>query len=351
MGKDYYAILNISKNANDDEIKKAYRKLALQYHPDKNKSAGAEEKFKSVSEAYEVLSDKKKREIYDQFGEDGLKGNIPTGGGFGGRGGTTFTTSDPRATFAQFFGTDSPFDIFFNMSEGSSAVGGGNTGGFTNVDFGGFPGMGGMSGMGGMGGMGNMGGFQTSGQERMRPKNKVQDPPVEHKLFLTLDEVSKGCTKKMKINRKVIRNGMTQRDDKVLSITVKPGWKAGTRITFPREGDQNPNSIPSDIVFIIQDKPHKDFTREGSNIIYTAKISLKDALCGTRVNVPTLEGDTVPLRITEEVITPRTVRTISSRGLPYPKEPQRRGDLLVKFDIIFPANLSLQQKSALNSIL
>lgn len=75
MAKDYYKILGITKSAADDEIKKAYRKMALRYHPDKNKTIGAEEKFKEVAEAYEVLSDKKKREIYDKYGEDGLKGN------------------------------------------------------------------------------------------------------------------------------------------------------------------------------------------------------------------------------------------------------------------------------------
>ena len=74
MGKDYYKILGITKGASEDDVRKAYRKMALRYHPDKNKSAGAEEKFKEVAEAYEVLSDKKKRDIYDNYGEEGLKG-------------------------------------------------------------------------------------------------------------------------------------------------------------------------------------------------------------------------------------------------------------------------------------
>lgn len=87
MGKDYYKILGISKTSTDDEIKKAYRKLALKYHPDKNKAANAEEQFKLVAEAYEVLSDKKKREVYDQYGEEGLKGTPGGGGSTGGGGG------------------------------------------------------------------------------------------------------------------------------------------------------------------------------------------------------------------------------------------------------------------------
>jgi DnaJ-class molecular chaperone len=131
MGKDYYHILGLSKSATDDEIKKAYRKLALKYHPDKNKSPEAEEKFKLLAEAYEVLSDKKKRDIYDQFGEEGLKGGGGgSGGGFGGGGsGPHFTYSfhgDPRQTFAQFFGTENPFEMFFNM--GGLGVGGHHNG-------------------------------------------------------------------------------------------------------------------------------------------------------------------------------------------------------------------------------
>lgn len=115
MGKDYYSILGISRTATEDEIKKAYRKQALKYHPDKNKTPEAEEKFKLIAEAYEVLSDKKKRDVYDQYGEEGLK----NGGGssaFNSNPNFTYTFhGDPRATFSQFFGTDNPFDIFFNF--------------------------------------------------------------------------------------------------------------------------------------------------------------------------------------------------------------------------------------------
>ena len=122
MGKDYYAILGVKKGATDEELKRAYRKMALKYHPDKNKSAGAEEKFKEIGEAYDVLSDPKKRQIYDQFGEEGLKGGAggPPGGNSGphqGFEGFTYTYhGDPRATFTQFFGTANPFDMFMNMN-------------------------------------------------------------------------------------------------------------------------------------------------------------------------------------------------------------------------------------------
>ena len=116
MGKDYYKILGVPKTAKDNEIKKAYRKLALQWHPDKNKAPGAEEKFKEISEAYDVLSDKEKREIFDKYGEEGLKGS-PAGGNnsnthFQGPGFArtfVFTSGDARHTFARAFGNDDEF--------------------------------------------------------------------------------------------------------------------------------------------------------------------------------------------------------------------------------------------------
>lgn len=111
MAKDYYKILDLPKNATEDEIKKAYKKMALKYHPDKNKSPGAEEKFKEIAEAYEVLSDPNKRRAYDMGGEEALGGNFSGGPGNG-----TFHytySGDPRATFAQFFGNSNPFEAFF----------------------------------------------------------------------------------------------------------------------------------------------------------------------------------------------------------------------------------------------
>ncbi|ROT83527.1 putative dnaJ protein-like 1 [Penaeus vannamei] len=111
MAKDYYKILGLSKDASEGDIKRAYRNMALKYHPDKNKSNDAEEKFKLVAEAYEVLSDKKKRNIYDQYGDEGLKGGMPGGRSTGGTHFTYTYSGDPRATFEQVFGTNNPLVI------------------------------------------------------------------------------------------------------------------------------------------------------------------------------------------------------------------------------------------------
>lgn len=132
---------------------------------------------------------------------------------------------------------------------------------------------------------------------------------------------------------------------------MKPGWKAGTKITFPKEGDQGRNRIPADVVFVLRDKPHAVFKREGSDLKYTVRIALKQALCGCTVEVPTLSGDKRTLNFNDEVIKPTTVKRIQGGGLPFPKEPSRRGDLLVTFDIVFPERLSGSAKEALRKIL
>ncbi|XP_075160647.1 dnaJ-like-1 [Haematobia irritans] len=337
MGKDFYKILGINKGASDDEIKKAYRKLALKYHPDKNKTPQAEERFKEIAEAYEVLSDKKKRDIYDQYGEDGLKGGIPGSGGGGMDGSSTgYYHGDPRATFAQFFGSADPFGIFFGSGDPSRI--------FESQTM--FMGDDDMY-------MGSGGGAFRSQSFNAQPSRKrsQQDPPIEHDLFVSLEEIDKGCVKKMKISRMSMASGQARKEEKVLNITVKAGWKAGTKITFQQEGDQTPGKIPADIIFIIRDKPHPVFKREGSDLRYTAHISLKQALCGTSISVPTLQGDRITVSSQGEILKPTTVKRLSGRGLPFPKEPSRRGDLLVSYDIKFPDSLPPGTKEILSEIL
>ena len=203
----------------------------------------------------------------------------------GGGGHTNFTYTfhgDPRATFAEFFGTSNPFESFFNMSNmdidhdalhaahhhhdpfaslGSGLGGFGGRTPFRSQSFN----------VGGGGGLGGRGGGLHGAKE------KHQDPPVEHDLYVTLEDISRGVTKRMKISRRVVSNdGSVRKEEKVLTINVKPGWKSGTKITFQREGDQAPNKIPADIVFIIRDKPHPMFKREGCDLRHTCKITLKE---------------------------------------------------------------------------
>ncbi|KAH0627748.1 hypothetical protein JD844_008034 [Phrynosoma platyrhinos] len=341
MGKDYYKALGIQSGANEDEIKKAYRKMALKYHPDKNKDPNAEEKFKEIAEAYDVLSDPKKRAVYDQYGEEGLK----TGGGSSGTPGNTFHYTfhgDPHATFASFFGGSNPFDIFF--TSGRSRVFNGFDHDDMDVDddtddpFGAF----------GRFGFNGLSGVHRRHPEPIHMRRKVQDPPVVHELKVSLEEIYHGATKRMKITRRRLNpDGRTMRtEDKILNIVIKRGWKEGTKITFPKEGDATPDNIPADIVFILKDKPHAHFRRDGTNIIYTAMISLKEALCGCTVNIPTVDGRVIPLPC-NDIIKPGTVKRLRGEGLPFPKVPTQRGDLIVEFKVRFPDRIAPQTRQIL----
>ena len=283
MGKDYYKILGVAKSATDEEVKKAYRKMALKYHPDKNKSPDAEEKFKEIAEAYDVLSDPEKRKMFDQFGEEGLKGTPGAPGGPTGDSYTSYTfNGDPREMFRMFFGEGGNDDPFGGMMGGMFGARGMN-GGTSKVFFS-------SSGMGGTEQMDidddPFGGFTSSRVGGLRQRGqKRKDPTITHDLPVSLEDVMHGGTKKMKITRKVVSDdGQSVRsEEKILSIDVRPGWKAGTRITFAREGDQVPGSIPADIVFILRDKSHSQFERSGSDIKYRAKIGLRE-VCNSYIS-------------------------------------------------------------------
>ncbi|KAI3382590.1 hypothetical protein SNEBB_002257 [Seison nebaliae] len=289
MGRDFYKILGLARGASEEDIKKAYRRLALKYHPDKNKEEGATERFKEAAEAYEVLNDENRRTIYDKYGEEGLRGTTDIGGGY---------THDANQTFREFFSKSNPFDAMFDDDI------------FNNV-------------------------HTIYGKNS---RKKQQDPPIYHDLLITLEEIATGCTKKMKISRKMYNaDGKTSRtEDKVLVIEVKPGWKSGTKITYPQEGDHNPSSIPADIIFIIKDRPHPLFKRDGSDILYEARVGLRDALTGTTIQVPLLDGRRKALTF-NEILNPETRKRLTGEGLPVnPKTPNKRGDLVIYFNIKFP---------------
>ncbi|XP_011479866.1 dnaJ homolog subfamily B member 5 [Oryzias latipes] len=320
QGKDFYKILGITHESNEDEIKKAYRKLALKFHPDKNSDPDAEDKFKEIAEAYEVLTDPQKRSVYDQFGEEGLKNGVSTGqGGFR----NNFPT-DPHATFSSFFHGSDHFDIFFGSDPESDDDLFNPFRRFTFTNLGGFAGY-------------EAG--QRKGQQWLPGQAAVHD------LLVTLEDVMHGCTKHVKVTRSRLNpDGRSLRsEEKVLNVVVKKGWKAGTKITFPREGDETPGSGPADITFILRDEEHPTYRRDGSNIVYTAQITLKEALCGCTVNVPTLDSRMMPLPCSD-VIKPGAVRRLRGEGLPLPKSPSQRGDLMVEFQVLFPDRIPPQSR-------
>lgn len=359
-----YDALGIQPSATQDEIKKAYRKGALKYHPDKNKGKpDAEEKFKEVSQAYEVLSDPEKRKVYDQYGLEYLlrggpsptqtgagAGGMPDGfggmpAGFGGFGGMPhggrnfhFTTGGGSGGFK----FNEPNNIFAEFAKSS---GGGDGAGFDgNDDIFDL-----LSGMGG----GNFGrGGRRSGGAQVRPQRPTtpEVTTVERPLPVTLEELFHGAHKKMKIKRKTFDEATGKRrvEDKILEMDVKPGLKAGSKIKFKGVGDQEEGG-QQDLVFVVTEKEHPTLKREGDHIKTSIELTLKESLTGWTRPVTTIEGRKVQVSGGGPT-PPGHQERYPSLGMPT-KKPGERGDFIVEVQVKFPASLTQAQKSQLKDIL
>ena len=346
MGKDYYQILGVGKNATDNDLKKAYRKLAMKWHPDKHpnptEKAKAEKMFKDIAEAYDVLSSKEKRDIYDMYGEEGLKGGAGQAeGGAAREGGTHFYYSgpDPEKIFSSFFGSDrSGFNMFFE-DDFPMSFGVGST-----------PKMFRSSGNGVK--------FGTSSTHHMSPfgaasSKEQNDAPKKYQIDLnvTLEEIYTGARKRLKVTRTRWNNDQAYKEDKILEIDIKKGWKDGTKITFTGDGDQEtPRSRPGDMIFLIKTKPHESFVRDGIHLIHKIPVPLVRALTGFIAPIRTLDNRVIKVKV-DEVVNPKTRKIVPNEGLTSPKVPTEKGDLILEFDIIFPRTLSEDQKLQLKRIL
>ena len=355
MGRDFYGILGVSKNCSDDELKKAYKKMALKWHPDRwaQKSEAeqktASEKFKEIAEAYSVLSDAKKRQIYDMYGEDGLKGGMPEEGfgGFGnGQGFQTFKGPHGETyTFSSNGGDFNPFDIFNSMfgeddlrgfSRGFRSKGRSqqrsqkfNFGGFNGFD-----------------------GFNTDDSSNSSMyEEKRKAPDVNANVNCTLEELYKGCTKQRKITKTITNEqGMSREKEELVTLNIQPGWKEGTKMTFEGYGDEEPGVEPANVVFTIKQIPHPLYTREGDNLNCTITITLLQALTGIMITLPFLDGSEIKHKITK-IVSDNTTEVISGKGMPVRKNPGHYGDLIVHFKVQNPTYLSDQQKSDLKKVL
>lgn len=273
----------------------------------------------------------------------------------------------PLQIVREFFGTSNPFTAFGGAGSGGDSDGDEGMGGM-----GGMPGVfrmfttgGGGAGMpGGMafsmgGGMPGMAAGMGGGMPGMRggrgptaAAGPTKAPPVKRQLLLTLEELYNGTIKRVRITRQRLNpDGKTSRsDEKVLELAIKAGWKKGTTLTFENEGDEAPGVIPADIQFIVGEKPHERFQRDGNDLIYHAKLSLADALAGTRLEIATLDGRKLSVPVTE-VVAPGATKTLRGEGMPISKSPGSRGDLVIKFEVAFPAHLSEEKKRAIRSLL
>lgn len=353
-----YDALGVSASADQNEIKKAYKKAALKHHPDKNKdNPQAAEKFKEVSQAYEILSDPEKRKTYDQYGLDfilrggpappdpndagagfgGMPGGFSSFGGMpGGGGGRSFHFSTGGGPGG--FSFSNPDDIFSSFFKGGGAGMGDDDDLFAQL--------------GGMGGMGGMGG----GGPRRRPQPRRQRTPevsiVEKPLPITLEDMFTGTSKKLRINRKVFDDsGRAKTEPKILDITIKKGWKEGTKVKFAAVGDQIEGG-QQDIHFVLSQKPHETFRREGDDLHTTVDLSLKEALTGWERTVKTIDGKQVGVR-SGGPTGPTWSERYPGQGMPLTKKGKegQRGDMVVGVNIKFPSSLSTDQKAQLKQIL
>jgi molecular chaperone DnaJ len=290
--KDFYSVLGVHRTASEDEIKKAYRKLAMQYHPDKNPGdKGAEELFKEASEAYEVLRDPKKKQMYDQFGHTGahVSGGPNPFDGFGGFSGAQ---AGPES-FQDIFG-----DFFSDMFTGGGAAGARHQG---------------------------------------VPRGAAKGADLRYSLSISLEEAATGCEKVISFVRK---KGAKEETAK-LSITVPAGVKAGQRLKLRGEGDSlGIGSRAGDLYVIVNFLSHPLFRRRDNDLLLELPINFVDAVTGTAVEVPTLVGKatlTIPAGTQ-----PAQVFRLKGKGFP-DVGGYGAGDMLVKVIIDIPRNLSTEQ--------
>ncbi|KAK5658494.1 hypothetical protein OQA88_1886 [Cercophora sp. LCS_1] len=357
-----YDQLSISPSATQDEIKKAYRKAALKWHPDKNKdNPEAAEKFKEVSQAYEILSDPEKRKMYDQFGLEFILrgGNVPppdagagpnpfaqagAGGmpeGFssffggaapGGGGGTRFSSYG--------FNFSDPNDLFRNAFRDSGAGMGGDP--FEDILFSA------AKGAAGAGSRRMRGSFGENMRSARQPTPEITT--VERPLPLSLEDLFNGVTKKMKIKRKTFDDaGKRITTDTVLEVPIKPGLKKGSKIRFKGVGDQEEGG-QQDLAFVVEEKPHPLYVREGDDLIHTVELELKEALTGWKRTITTIDGKNLSVEKAGPT-QPGSSDSYPGLGMPISKKPGQRGNFIVKYNVKFPTTLTAQQKQKLREIL
>ncbi len=315
MGKNYYKILGIAKDSNTKSIKKAYHKMAIKYHPDKNKSPDAKTRFQEISEAYEVLSSPEKRKIYDQYGEEGLKRgvNFPhkhfassNGSTFSFNFNNPFQPTDPRKIFQEFFNNNMQGDNFF-----SSIFQNNNGFGFAN--------------------------------------NRVQK--VERNLLFTLEQLYNGCHRKLKITRN-IQYGPNQpitKQKNILEFDIKPGCRENTKIKFTGAGDKIYNKPQQDIIFIVKQKPHSLFKRDKDDIYINLGLSLRDSLLGFTFNKMNIDNRQIFFQ-TNGITKPNQVYTIPNRGM-INNKTGKRGNFKLICSVKFPNKLTKEQRNVLTNIL
>ncbi len=357
--RDYYEVLGVSKSATIDEIKKAYRKLALKYHPDKNKGdEKSEELFKEATEAYEVLRDEKKRSLYDQFGHQGVSGGGAEGFGRGAY--TDFSDIFQGSTFEDLFE-----NIFSGLGGFGSARGGGRSQGGVRR------------------GSDLRYNLEISLDDVFHGKEvKIQIPREEHceKCHGTgsadgKTDVCPTCQGSGQIRRSsgffsiastctncggagsIIRNqcpechggGLVSRK-RTINIRIPHGIESGTRLKVAGEGEAGPKGGPSgDLYVVVLVKRHEKFEREGADLAAKVELPVTMAMMGGEIEIDTLAAGKVKLKIPAGT-QPQTVFRVRGKGLPYMSGHNRYGDMMVQADIKIPKTLSSKAKQLVKDL-
>ncbi|KQC02249.1 molecular chaperone DnaJ [Pedobacter sp. Hv1] len=360
--RDFYDILGVAKNASAEEIKKAYRKLAIKYHPDKNPDdKAAEDKFKEAAEAYEVLSNPEKKQRYDQYGHAGV-GSAAGGGGYGGGG---MNMEDIFSQFGDIFGGGgSPFDSFFGGG-GQSRGGGG--------------------------------------------RRVAKGSNLRIKVKLTLEEIAHGAEKKIKVNKQItcktcdgtgakdkssvstcktcggsgavrrVTNTIlgqmqttatcptchgsgqqitakcgachgdgTVRGEETITINIPAGVSEGMQLSMAGKGNAAPNGgVPGDLIILIEELPHETLKREGNNIVYDLHVSIVDAALGYSAEVPTIDGK-AKIKIEPGTQSGKLLR-LKGKGIPEINS-YHRGDEIIHVNIWTPKVLNAEERAILEKL-
>ena len=298
--QDFYSLLDVSRSATDDEIKKAYRKLAIQYHPDRNPGdKKSEEKFKEITEAYETLSDPKKREIYDQFGHTQMGGNPFSGAGREGA-----FNGNPFGNRSGFGGGDPFQDIFGDV-------------------------------------FGDIFGASRGGFQAQTKKRQQRGADLRYTLSVNLEEVATGCEKIIHF----VRNRGGKEENAKLSVSVPAGVKENQKLKLKSEGDSTSTGAAGDLYVIIHILDHPLFRRDDGDIILDLPINFIDAILGTSIEIPTLTGK-ILIKIPPGTHTGQTLR-IKGKGLPK-IGGFGGGDMLVKILVDIPNEISNADRELFN---
>ncbi|XWS76630.1 hypothetical protein CRYUN_Cryun01aG0193700 [Craigia yunnanensis] len=320
-GKSYYEVLQVPKGASDEQIKRAYRKLALKYHPDKNPgNEEANKRFADINNAYEVLSDSEKRGIYDRYGEEGLKQHAANGG----RGGMGVNIQD---IFSQFFGGGSAEEEE-KIVKGDDVIVELDA---TLEDL-------------------YMGGTlkvwreknilkPAPGKRRCNCRNEVYHKQIGPGMFQQMTEqVCEQC-----------QNVKYEREGFIVTVDIEKGMQDGEEVVFYEDGEPIIDGEPGDLKFRIRTAPHDRFRREGNDLHTTVTITLVQALIGFKKTIKHLDDNLVDIG-SKGITKPKEVRKFKGEGMPL-HFSNKKGDLYVTYEVLFPTSLTEDQKTKIKAVL